>query len=58
MCNEKNNEKEFKAHEAKTIIAKHASKTFRTLEVLMNQLNMMYVWEQLKNQYDNKAFSI
>lgn len=36
MCNDKSNEEEFEASEGKSIIAKHADKTFHTLEVLMN----------------------
>lgn len=40
--------KEKYAEEQKTISEKYYSKTMHTLEVLMNQLNMMYYWEKIR----------
>lgn len=47
MTSEENG-KEFADEEGITIIAKHQEKTLHTLEVLMNQLNMMYYWEKIR----------
>ena len=42
------NNKEFKNNEGITILAQHQDKVMRTLEVLMNQMNMMYYWEKIR----------
>ena len=39
---------EITEHEGKPIVKKYFSKTMHTLEVLMNQLNMMYYWEKVR----------
>ena len=43
-----NNEEEFDDTEGVAILKKHFEKTMHTLEVLMNQMNMMFYWERLK----------
>jgi len=40
--------KEKYAEEQKTLSEKYYNKTMHTLEVLMNQLNMMYYWEKIR----------
>jgi len=42
------NIEEINENEAKQILDKYFDKTFHTLEVLMNQLNMMYYWEKVR----------
>lgn len=42
------NYQEFNENEGITIIEKHWSKTVHTLEVLMNQMNMMYYFHKLR----------
>ena len=48
-----NNQEEFDESEGVTILNKHFEKTMHTLEVLMNQMNMMFYWERLKYFFDN-----
>lgn len=43
-----NSLEEFSANEAQKIIEENFSKTMETMEVLMNQMNMMYHWEKVK----------
>ena len=42
------NDKDFLANEGAMIIDKHFLRVMRTLEILMNQLNMMFYWERLR----------
>ena len=46
------NYEEFNETEGQTIIEKHWSKTVHTLEVLMNQMNMMYYFHKLRLQIE------
>jgi hypothetical protein len=46
------NYEEFNENEGITIIEKHWSKTVHTLEVLMNQMNMMYYFHKLRLQLE------
>lgn len=48
-----NNQEEFADTEGVTILSKHFEKTMHTLEVLMNQMNMMFYWERLKYYFHN-----
>lgn len=52
------NGKEFAGDEGITILAKHEEKTMHTLEVLMNQLNMMYYWEKIRLYFSNNNPSL
>jgi hypothetical protein len=52
------NGKEFAGDEGITILAKHEEKTMHTLEVLMNQLNMMYYWEKIRLYFRNNNPSL
>jgi len=47
MINKENNI-EFNENEGKEIIKTNFKKTMRTLEILMNQMNMMYYTERLR----------
>jgi hypothetical protein len=51
--NNANNEEDFAETEGVTILNKHFEKTMHTLEVLMNQMNMMFYWERLKYYFHN-----
>ena len=53
MKNE-NNQEEFADTEGVTILNKHFEKTMHTLEVLMNQMNMMFYWERLRLYFVDK----
>ena len=44
----KENQEEINDNEAIAILDKYFDKTMHTLEVLMNQLNMMYYWEKIR----------
>jgi F0F1-type ATP synthase delta subunit len=44
----KENTKEFHATEGKEIIEEHFAKVMKTLEILMNQVNLMYYYERLR----------
>lgn len=46
------NYEEFNQNEGQTIIEKHWGKTVHTLEVLMNQMNMMYYFHKLRLQIE------
>ena len=50
-----NNDEEFIEKEGQVILKKHTSKTLHTLEVLMNQMNMMYYWEKIRLHFLNKT---
>jgi hypothetical protein len=45
------NTKEFNEVEGEIILAKHSEKTMHTLEVLMNQMNMMFYYEKLRQYF-------
>ena len=47
MVNQQNSE-EFNRIEGKQILDEHFQKIMITVEILMNQLNMMYYWERLR----------
>ena len=40
----KENTEEFSENEGVAVLEKHKAKTMRTLEMLMNQMNLMYYW--------------
>lgn len=45
-------------NEGKPMVKKHFSKTMHTLEVLMNQLNMMYYWEKVRLMFIDQEATI
>ena len=46
-------------NDAKELQTKYFDKTMHTLEVLMNQLNMMYYWEKLRLEFaDHEAIDL
>ena len=47
MVNKENN-KEFNETEGKTILDDNFKKTMKTLEIVMNQMNMMYYYERIR----------
>lgn len=51
MVNQPNYE-EFNQTEGQAIIQKHWGKTVHTLEILMNQMNMMYFFHKLRLQFE------
>mmetsp|Transcript_8523 Transcript_8523/g.13124 ORF Transcript_8523/g.13124 Transcript_8523/m.13124 type:complete len:202 (-) Transcript_8523:47-652(-) len=51
MLNAENKE-EFMKVEGVRIVNKHSKKTLNTLEILLQQLNMMYYWVRLKVYFD------
>ena len=51
MVNQPNYE-EFNQTEGQAIIQKHWTKTVHTLEILMNQMNMMYFFHKLRLQFE------
>jgi len=38
------NTEEFSENEGVAVLEKHRAKTMKTLEMLMNQMNLMYYW--------------
>ena len=50
----KANTKEFTQTEGPELADHHFEKTMRTLEILMNQMNLMYYFERLKNYFLDK----
>jgi hypothetical protein len=52
------NEQEFKDIEGKIIIEDNFEKIMITVEILMNQLNMMYYWERLRQYFMDKEPSL
>ena len=45
---DENNKEEVSENEAKAILSKYFDKTMYTMEILMNQLNMMYFLERIR----------
>lgn len=44
--------------ERRKLVKEHQTKTFRTIEVLMNQLNMQFYWENLKAKYAERKTTL
>ena len=53
MLNQENST-EFQEREGISILNKHFEKVMRTLEILMNQMNMMFYWERLRLYFVDK----
>ena len=51
-------DEEFSEKEGILIVNKHKNKVFKTLEVLMNQLNMMYYWDKIKKFFAEREPTI
>jgi len=45
------NKEDYEFREGKFVITKHQDKMFHTLEVLMNQLNMMFFWGRIQSEF-------
>ena len=48
------NTTEFQEKEGISILDKHFGKVMHTLEILMNQMNMMFYWERLRLYFVDK----
>jgi hypothetical protein len=48
------NRDEIDQHDALPILDRYLEKTMHTLEVLMNQLNMMYYWEKIRLMFTDQ----
>ena len=48
MFEKRNHKEEFRQYEGEAFIKEHKEKTFKTLEVLMTNLNMNYFWIRIR----------